>query len=233
MIPYKNSHGTQSYPFIDKVPFPQGLIKDIKVVLKNGDKQPYISKISCGKGSLQIVLNTISGCLGTFIYQGSPWITLDNDAVFGFVQLVVQPTEDFSYTGIWRLYRGCYTFGSQLHGIQRASANGLSLASSRILNVQLAGDITIRQTTEPFKVNIGRDLQPHQQYTSQLRTSQPYITQVNGLSTTQLIINSSNSSIEVQAPIQVQNSDIYVMYINTLQNFPRCSQWENDGFSEV
>ena len=233
MIPYKNSHGTQNYPFTAAVPFSQGLIKDIKIALKNSDKQPYVSKISCGNASLQIVLNTISGYLGTFIYSGNPWITLDNDNVFGFVQLAVQPTKTFSYTGIWRLHRGCYTFGSQLRGLQSVSANGLSLVPSRILDVQLAGDLTIRQATEPFKVNIGRDLQPHQQYTTQMSAQQPYITQVNVLPTSELILNSSNSSIEVQAPIQVQNSDVYVMYINTLQGFPRCSQWESDSFSEV
>lgn len=233
MIPYKNSHGTQNYPFTSAVPFPEGLIKDIKIVLKNSEKQPYVSKLSCGKNSLQITLNNTDMYLGTFTYQGIPWITLDNDNVFGFVQLAVQPQETFSYTGIWRLYRSCYTFSSKLQGLHKASADGLSITKSRILNIQLAGDLTIRQTAESFKVNIGRDAQPHQQYTIQINAEQPYITQVNGFPTSQLRLKSSDSSIEIGEPVQVQNSDVYVMYISTLQGFPRCSQWESDSLSEV
>lgn len=233
MIAYKNRHGTQTYPFTSTVPFPQGLIKDIKVVLKKSTKQPYISKISCGNNSLQIVLSTVEGCLGIFIYADSSWITLDNDQVFGFIQLAVEPSQVFSYTGIWRLHRSCYTFGNKLKGLQKISANGLALEAGRILDIQLAGDLTIRQSAAPFIVNIGRDQDPHQQYTVQMSAQQPYITAVNGLPTSELILRSSDSSIKIQQPIQVQNSDVYVMYISTSKDFPHCSQWDSDSFSGV
>lgn len=235
MIQYEIQKTTTVYPFIDSIPFPTGLIKQLKIALKDTFQTPYISSISSASGYFSLQLQTKSSYIGNFLYNGNKWITLNNSYVFGFVELSGEPTQTFSYSGKWRLDRNCYTFPIELDGMKNFSAQGLSIDKDSTVKLSVAGDLYIRQTQESdsSQVNIGRDKDPHKDYTEEILDYSTYIKAVNKISANHLNLISSDSSIIVQAPIQ-KTEDIYIMYIDTSEEFPICKQWiDSDSLSVV
>lgn len=230
MLTYKPEVGTDLYPFLHKVPFPQGCIADIKIALKNTNQTPYITAINSAKDFFSIQIQTKNKYIGTFLYAGDLWITVNNNNAFGFILLNITPTNVFSYTGKWYLERCCYTFPVQLQGIKKVFFNGLSLNQQQILNLNFAGDITIRDNSDSKSaiINIGRDANAHEDYTTTNNQPTTFIKSIRGIKADSVIFQSSDSTIEV-SPILEKKRSTYVLYINTKSPFPACPQWDSDS----
>ena len=239
---YRNDHGTQLYPFIDPIPFPIGLIADIKICIKRAmSGTPFVSAISAGQQSLIVSLSYTDqqginqGTLCTFVYADNLWITVDTDKVFGFLLLNHPPRQAFSYLGTWKLSRRCYTFGVTL-GAYDIGAEQISAAQGNLLQVYTSGLLTERNRLERANIdgriydtviNIGRNSQDSHTQLVQARSGKlPYISTVNGVACSELFISSSDPTIQIESPIATGDSDVYVLYINTNNDFPHCSQWD-------
>lgn len=241
---YKNGYGTQVYPFTVPVPFPVGLIADMKICLKQvkqiDSQQLFVSAISGGNETLTVTLSTTAhGVLCTFKYVDNLWITVNNEQVFGFLLLNYIPRESFSYVGRWYIQRRCYTLGTKLKGLSKAGIAGAHAAEGPLLQLRTGGLFTerarlqnteIRGTYYDTVINIGRDTEdPHKQLTQEFPNKLPYISSVNGVSKAHLLISSSDSTIHISDPVQTDRKDIYVMYIGTEKEFPHCPQWDTSS----
>lgn len=230
---YKNKYGTQTYPFISSVPFPLGMIADIKLGLKDtvSTEAPFISNIAGSKQHLNISVSSAQGLLGTFQYTGNKWITLDNQKLFGFILLNFLPAQSFSFTGRWEIFRGCYTFGVEFKGLKTAYVQQAPLRETQLLHLFTSGLLTQRTSQKLGDwdiLNIGRDTEdPYYELTEEILNQQPFISTVNGISVKNLILDSSDSSILIQPLQQIPNTDIYILYIDTNMDFPHCPEWDD------
>lgn len=225
MIEYEIHKTTTSYPFKGSIPFPGGLIKQLRVALKNTSQTPFVSSIASAPGYFSLQLQTNSSYIGNFLFQGDKWITLNTENAFGFIQLEVDPVDTFSYSGKWALQRICYTFPVQLDGIKTFTAAGLSVQKGSLVKLSVTGDLSVRENNNQSIVNIGRDSDPHKQYTDNILGFDTYIKTVNNIAVRQLTVKSSDSTIIIENPIP-KSSNFYVMYINTKGDFPVCTQWK-------
>lgn len=224
MIQYEMHKTTTSYPFKGGIPFPGGLIKQLRVALKNTTQTPFVSSIASAPNYFSLQLQTKSSYIGNFLFQGDKWITLNNDNAFGFVQLEVVPIDTYSYFGKWQLQRVCYTFPVVLTGIKTFTASGLSVQKGPVVNISVAGDLSVRTTGNSSVINIGRDSAPHKEYTESILGFDTYIKTVNGIAAKQLALVSSDSTIIVERPVH-KRGDLYIMYIKTTGDFPVCPEW--------
>ena len=234
-ILYKNQRGDTAFPFTSSIPFPAQCISYIKLVLKTSTQIPLVTTIANKNRQLFIQLSTDSKYLGRFQLKDSLYDTIDNNQVFGFVQLAKMPVQDFYFHGKWLLDRSCYTYSMQLRGLQQAYVQNTCIKQGD-LQLQFIGDFTIRQSSDSKVINIGRDTaSTHQDYTENQRkqlsavqsTTSRYVTSINDVSAKSVNIYSNDSTISVQNPIAI-SEDVYVMYINSLQGFPACLQ-ESDS----
>lgn len=211
------------YPFIQQMDIAFGLISDIRIALKQSRQTPFISSISCGNGSLSLVLETQSSYLGCFQYVGNEWITLDNAQVFGVIRLSTVPVQVYSAQGKWYIDRRCYSFCSDVGGISQLYVTDLKCRPQTTLNLVINGQVQV-QHQSGSTVNVVPKSDPYQ-CIEQKQLSTPYISTVNGNPVKYLDIHSADQDIIIQGPTRLTDN-LYQIVVNSGSGFPTCPQWE-------
>lgn len=247
---YRSDILDYTYPFASHVPFDLGLIQSMRFALKRCTGQLYVTRILCQPGSFKLRLSSQDQVLGDIQYSGNQWITVDNEDLFGFIKLAVQPSSTFSYEGKWPLHKGAYTYAIDNGGLRQLNTQNGSIINPDYIELQVSGDLQI--STDPIqaqftggfpvlqsnKVYIRRTEDALNTYAvipqAQRISIDKVIKTVNTIPANHLVVTSSVNSITVQAPVQVANG-LYVMYVSTEKGFPTCQrqQYESDSESDA
>ena len=234
---YKNSQANIVYPFIQSVPFPMGWVQDVKLALKTSASSVFISSIGTTNNGFFIQLQTPQTYIGYFQTQ-QEWLSIDNQVAFGFVKFggMPQNTAAQKFSGKWELYKGCYTLPVNIQGISQVAVNGMPIALSQnnVLQLQLTGDLTQRQSNEQNVANIGRDADSHTDYNAVDNSIQAQvgILTVNGISTKKLILVSQDQSwLHIDPVIEVlKDGGNYVLYLTSAKTFQGCDPSDSQTY---
>lgn len=222
---------TQSfvYPFTCTVPFPVGIIKNIKIALKISRDIPFISALVKTEQVFTIQISTKQKVLGSFIDQGDTFINLNNDQIYGFIQLGVYPPSNMNYTGQFNIHKSCYTYSVPLQGLKQLEINNKKYKCEDILKVSVSGDCQIVQDVDCITISRSKD--SLYDYFQKQPKNIPYIVSIDNVVCQQLHIEGmtidKDNIIQVDKPV-LRNQKNYVLYIRTSQNFPTCEQQRRD-----
>lgn len=217
----KNTH---LYPFLQSVPFPVGFIKNIKIVLKKSKQIPYISSIISLQGQLFVQISTKSKNLGSFVYEDNLFININNQQIYGFIQLSHSPIQVFSYQGTFNIHRSCYVYSVILQGCDSININNQKFSIPRILNIQVEGDASIKVIDNV--ITIRRNNQDFFNYFIKQPDTTTYVSSVNNNVCEEINIIAQSPSIIISQPVFKNNN--YTIYISTDKDFPVCAEQKED-----
>ena len=213
------------YPFIQAVPFPSGLIKNIKLAIKPaavvyGLPIPFVSAVQIKNRTMQVQIATDQLVLGTFQLENTTFDCIDNNLVYGFVQLSVPPSIQCSFRGKFKLHNSCYTYPVQLGGLQHLKINNQVYQAPTILTIRVTGDAAVSVSDS---IVISRTDDPLYTYFDKSAPTQSVVTSVDGIQCGALQISTAFSSVNISDVVQGQNGR-YIIFIDTTNEFPTCDR---------
>lgn len=218
-VSYGNTQSSV-YPFICNIPFPLGIIKNIKIALKNSIDTPFVSSIVKTSQTFAIEISTVQKVLGSFIYNGNNFINLNNQQIYGFIQLGFYPVKDINCIGKYYIHKSCYTYAVDLEGIKTLKINNKSYVCPRILKIDVNGDCNL--TSEDNIITIARSQEPLYSYFQKSADNTQYVLSINSTPCQSLFLhNNQQAIIHINNP-ELRKDNSYVIYISTSQEFPVC-----------
>lgn len=217
-----NNRESFIYPFIDSIPFPSGMIRNIKIALKTDNNTPFVSSIIKVGDSFSIQLSNSQKVLGQFIYEGDNFINLNNQNIYGFIQLGYCPEEEMNYRGRFQIHRSCYTQPVYLEGIEELNINNKNVQCPNILKLKCKGECTLQ--VAGTDVRLKRTQNPSYSFFQKANDQYNYVLTINGQQCQQLIIKSDAYKIIQVNKATERPEKTYVIYINTSDGFPTCQR---------